>query len=160
MSDTIVFRGAYIRSFEFRNGDGDKHVRIQMTADWSAPVCEHMEWGDVPDGFAACDLIGKLAASTVIFTPSGRGLKDHEIEIGADDVSGFNLVPIKDGEGEVTGRELRFTIKSTANEAAALLECYCKQIGRGVAQLKVSFAKQEVLPLTEEKKPEPVGAEK
>lgn len=45
MSETVVFEGAYMRSFEFRNGDGDKHIRIQITASWKEEVRRAMHWG-------------------------------------------------------------------------------------------------------------------
>jgi hypothetical protein len=152
MSDTIIFRGAYIRSLELRNGD-DRHARIQMTADWTEPVRQHMEWDDAPEGFGACDLVGRLAASHIILTPNGKELKRHELQIAADDVNGFHLVPVKDGEGDVTRRELRFTVKTTQPDAAAQIEAYCQAIGRGAGQLKVSYVKQDELPLGDQQEP-------
>ena len=149
MSDTVIFRGAYIRSFEFRNGDGDKHTRIQFSADWTEPVRRAMAWGECAEGFAAADLVGRLAASHVILTPSPRELKQHELQIDAEEVSGFNIVPLKDSEGGLTGRELRFAVKTTSADAEALLAAYCRTVGRGLAQLKISYVKQEEMALEE-----------
>lgn len=147
MSETIIFRGVYIRSVELRNGDGDRHVRVHLTGDWTGPVREDMDWSELPESFGKADLVGRLAASHMILTPAGRELKRQEVQFACEEVNGFIIVPLKDGEGDVTGRELRFSIRTRAAEACALLEAYCNTVGRGLAQLKVSYVKQENLPL-------------
>jgi hypothetical protein len=95
--------------------------------------------------------VGRLAASNLQLVPSKRELKPLGLEMAVDEVSGFNLVPLKDGKGESTGRELRFTVKSTATDAAKNLEQYVHTVGRGLARLEVSYVKQENLPLEEKK---------
>jgi hypothetical protein len=147
MSDTIIFRGAYIRRVELRNGEDGRHVRIEFTADWSKPVREHMGWGDVGEGIGACDLVGELVGSAMTLTPSKRELAPLAVEVEVSQVSSFNVVPVKDAEGEPTNRELRFTVKTGALDAAKKIEQYVHAIGRGVAQLNISYVKQEELPL-------------
>lgn len=147
MADTVIFRGSYIRKFEMVNNPNERHIKIEMTSDWTDVTREQMHWGEVGDEVGGCDLIGALAASNIVLTPAGRPLKDHEIKFAANVVGGFNLVPLKDGEGEITGRELRYWIKTTAPDAAQWLEAYCNAIGRGMGQLKVSYVKQAELDL-------------
>lgn len=144
MADTVLFRGAFIRSFEFDNGTDARSVRINVTADWTDKVREAMEWTEVPKGYAKSSLIGSLAGSNMILTPSKKELRGHEFDIEIDEVSNFVVLPVLDKEGEVRARELRFTIKSSSKGCAAKVEAYCQKMGREAAQLKVSYVVQEV----------------
>ena len=147
MADTIIFRGAYIRKITKNNSESDTGVRIEIGADWTDTVREHMEWDEVPHGHGASDLIGKLRANHMILTPADNMLKKHEVQIDIDECSGFNQKGIKDGEGNIGYRELLFAIDSSSDCAAALAEGYVNLIGRGKAQLKVSYVKQEEIDL-------------
>lgn len=147
MSATVIFRGAYIRSFEYRNGENDRHVRIHITADWTDTVREAMVWDDIGEGHGGTDLIGRLAAEYLILTPSGKGLKDHQVQINVKEATKFEVLPRKDKEGETSGHELRFMVKTTDSDVPGLLQHYCATMGRGLAQLKLAYSKQEELPL-------------
>lgn len=149
MSETVIFRGSYIRSMELRNGESDRHCRINITADWSDTVREAMGWGEVPEGFGSADLSGRLAASHLILTPASKELRRNEMQINAEEVHEFEVRPLKDSKGEPTGRELRFMVTSAAPDTAAKVEAYCAVVGRGLAALKVSYVKQDELPLAD-----------
>lgn len=145
MSDTIIFRGALIRKVTKHNSDTDKGVRIEIAADWTDKVREAMSWGEVPDGHGKSDLFGELAAGHIILTPSAKELKQHELQIDISECGGFSQVPVKDGDGNVGTRELRFTIKSSAEDACARAEGYVNVMGQAKGQLRVSYVKQEPL---------------
>jgi len=149
MANAVVFRGAYIRSFTMKNGTDGRGIRVEVTADWTDKVREHMEWEEISHGVGACDLTGRLAANVVTLTPSKNDLKQHALEFEASEVGGFALIPQLDKEGEVTGRELRFTIKTAQLDAAKKIERYVQTLGREAAQMRVSYEKQENLPGTE-----------
>jgi uncharacterized protein YsxB (DUF464 family) len=57
-------------------------------------------------------------------------------------VNGFNVVPVKDSEGEINSRELRFTVKTGVVDALKQVEQYVHSMGRGLAELKISYVKQ------------------
>lgn len=144
MADTVLFRGAFIRSFEFDNGTDARSVRINVTADWTEKIQKAMGWAEVPVGYAKASLIGTLAGSNMILTPSKKEIAHQEFDIEIDEVSGFVVIPVLDKEGEVRARELRFTVKTSAKGAGAKIEAYCNKMGREAAQLKVSYVVQEV----------------
>lgn len=144
MADTVLFRGAFIRSFNYKNAKDSRHTKIEFTADWTDKIREAMKWPEVPEGYEKVDLIGKLSASHMILTPSKRELRDHEFQIEIDEATDFTVIPTLDKKGEVKSRELRFAITSTSKGCAAKVEAYCQKMGREAAQLKVSYVVQEV----------------
>lgn len=150
MAETILFRGAYIRRCEIRNGEDAREVRVEMTADWTETVREKMEWGEVPHGHGGGYLLGELVASTMQLTPAGRELKEWQLDLNINKVTGFVQVPLKDSEGNTTGRELRFSVRATAEATAAKVEEYCARIGRHAGLLKIKFQHQEELALDPE----------
>lgn len=163
MPNSLIFRGAFIRSIHLSNpDDGDKTVTMQCTADFSDQVIEKMKWGQVADGtgeftpinidgvVSSCKLKGALLATSLILTPSSREMKKHELDLDTTWLGDFQAVVTKDREGEPTNTELRFSVESTSNKAAALLENYINHLGREKGQMKVSYSKQLLLGESEE----------
>lgn len=152
MSESIIFRGTSIRYFDVRQGKegGDVFCRIHLSSNWNEQVRNKMDWEAIPDSVTECKLTGSLLASHLILTPSDKLLKDQEIQFDIKSVEDFRLVSLKDDEGEIRGRELRFIVR-TPKQVAGHLEEYLSVIGRHEAALKVSYVKQENLPLEETK---------
>ena len=136
----VTFRGAYIRGFGFDNAEKAPSVWVDMTADWSKKTAEDMRWGEPVEGHGNTDLVGELAATTLTLTPNG-GLEMHAIEVKASSVDNFKLIFSHDKGGEVTGKEIRFTITSGDITACKTLEAYCRTLKRASAVLKVSYDK-------------------
>ena len=148
MANTITFRGAFIRSAQLVNGENARHIKMEMSADWTAPVREAMGWDDVGAGMATCGLTGELVETTMPLTPSSAEMKKLELEMEVSIVNGFSVLPVKDRKGETTRRELRFDIKAAGITAMRDIEKYIHGLGRHKAQLKVGYQKQETLPGT------------
>lgn len=146
--ETIIFRGAFVRYVDFRQEDeAGVFVRIHMTADFSDPMREAMEWQDPGDSITSAKLKGVLSASHLILTPSEKQMKKHELQLDIKDVGDFEYFAKRDGDGQITGRELRFKVRTSADPAEALVGQYVRLMGKGCGQLKVSYMKQDTLPL-------------
>jgi hypothetical protein len=152
MAQTITFRGSSIRYFDVRQGKegGDVFCRIHMSASWSEQVRDSMEWEPIPDSVTECKLAGELLASHMILTPGDKHLKQYELQVDISSVEDFRLVCLKDDEGEIRGRELRFVIR-TPKEAEGFLGNYVRRVGRHEGALKLAYVVQEKLPFKETK---------
>lgn len=147
----LIFRGAYIRYMDVRQDeDAGAFVRLHLTADYSQPVQEAMDWEPVPESITSAKLAGRLAATHLILTPNGPELRQHELQLSCTDVCDFQLFRVQNDDGETTRTELRFQAKSAQDGAAALVENYIRRIGKGIGQLRVSYTKQEELDLGED----------
>lgn len=156
----LLFRGAFIRHFDVRHDeDAKKFIRIHLTADFTEAIMEKMEWETVPDCVPKATLTGQITAHHMILTPSGKELLQHELQIAISEVRDFQLVRVKDEEGEPNGQELRFVALSNQAGAAALIESYIENVQRGVGTLKVA-AQQQDLPFEETTAESPDDAEK
>lgn len=150
MANTILFRGAFLRSILIHNPpSGEKYVSVNVTADYTTPVAEKMDWGEVPECVTGAKLKGKLLSTNLILTPADKELKKFELDLDIRTVDAFEVVCMKDEEGETTHREMRFRVESGAKDAGALLEHYVAKLGRNKGAMKVSYTKQEELPLEE-----------
>lgn len=147
----LIVRGAFVRFIDVRLDKGSKvvYTKINMTADFSAPVRDLMEWGEPPIGYGSANLDGELHATHFILTPNSRQLKENEIQMSAMTLGGFQFHRVKSGEGG-TSQELRFQIVSTQPEAPALIANYLRIIGESAAQLRVNYEQQSELPLNGE----------
>lgn len=152
MSDNITFRGAILKHFDVRQGKegGDVFCRINFSADWSEQVRDKMEWEPVPDSITECKLTGSLLATHLILTPGDKALSQHQLQFDVTSVEDFQVVSLKDDEGDVRGRELRFVVR-TPSEAEGFLGQYIRRVGRHAGALKVVYVKQEKLDLGEGK---------
>ena len=162
----LIFRAALIRFVDLRYDDKSKvkYVKINFTAAFSEPVREAMEWGEPPAGFASAKLDGDLTASHFILTPDGKELRQHELQMDSSGISGFEVHRVKVSE-DSHENELRFQIVTSAAGGAAQVEAYLEAIGKGTAQLRVNYEKQEGLDLEDDKQesfesvnPQPTGA--
>jgi hypothetical protein len=149
LGHTILFRGAFIRYFDVRQGNegGDVFARLQMSADWSDSVAEKMEWQGIPESITGADLTGLLLASHMILTPADKELKQHELQLDIQEVRDFKLVTSRDEEGQVRSREIRFCVKTSDEDAPALAYQYMQKIGKHGGHMRVSYVKQDSLPL-------------
>lgn len=150
MANAIQFRGMFIRSSHMSNPEGaDRTVTLACTADFSTPVMEKMEWADVDKSITSAKLCGKLLSTIMTLTPSDKQLKKFALELDIDTVRDFELVGVRNKEGDITHREIRFTIESSAKDAAHRVELYASRMGRNPGLCKVSYTKQETLDLAE-----------
>lgn len=143
-NSNIIFRGARIRYIDLRRKDeGAPFTRLHLAADFSAPVQEAMEW-HIGDGMSSAKLKGVLTASHMILTPNDKRLKDYEVQLECSEVEDFQLVELKDDEGDTAGRELRFIARSVQPGACGVLEEFWSRLGHGDMQLRVSYIPQPV----------------
>lgn len=142
----IHFRGAILRHFDVRRDEGGVFCRAHFTADYSAPVISAMGWEELPDGITSAKLEGRLDCQNFILTPNGKELaKDYEIDLPASEASDFQFFRVQGDDGESTSMELRFIIRTTAQEAEMWLGKYMRSIGEGRGALKINHTKQEEL---------------
>jgi hypothetical protein len=146
MPETILFRGATVRYVDLRRDKSGVFVIAHLTADFSTPVREAMEWPDFADGVSSAKLEGALLGTHVILTPGDKALAAHEIQFDINEVKGFEMKRREESGANVC--ELDFMVRTAAEGVAAKLEQYVRRIGDHAGVLKVSYVKQEELPLT------------
>ena len=148
----LIFRAAYIRYVDLRYDDKSKvkYVKINFTAAFSEPVREAMEWGEPPAGFASAKLDGDLNASHFVLTPDGKELKQHELQLDATAIGGFEVHRIQVGE-DSHENELRFQIVTTVPGGCAQIEAYIEAIGKSTGQLRVNYEQQAEMDLGDDK---------
>jgi len=154
MATKLTFRGVTIRYIDVRRKDGILVSRLHLTGDLSKPISEEMGWSETlnADGWKAISLAGELQLQEVRF--SVPGLKQHDLEIVADEARDFKALCIE--EDGVERQELRFLVVTTAH--LVLIEEYWRAVGEGKAQMKVTLqAEQQKLteqPAEEKAEPE------
>ena len=146
----ILFRGAIVHFADIRRAESGLFDRLHLTADFTEPVAEAMEWATIPDCCTSSKLSGELAAQTLTLTPTAKALKQHEMELECGDVSDFQVVVVKGEDGESSHRELRFVARSAQEGAAAAVESWIRVMGEGLAALKISYTEQSTLDLAGE----------
>lgn len=145
--NTLIFRGAFLRQFDFRKGASGWFCRLHFTADYTKPIADAMGWGAPQTGATDTDLEGELVAQHLIITPNDPALRNQEVQLDCDTVDDFEYARVKDGEG--FNEELRFKVHTVMDGAEAIVGAFARRIGQSASQLRVSYAKQEDLPLTE-----------
>ncbi len=140
----LTFRGAFIRFVDLRYDEKSKTVytKINFTASWTEPIREAMGWGQPSEGFNDGGLEGELVATHFEVIPNGD-LKQHAFDLEAKEIHSFTHALVKDGDSAT--RELRFQITTTALKAAQKLAAFLAVIGKGQAQLKVTYEAQSEL---------------
>lgn len=157
----MIFRGAIIRFFDWRRNDnGGQFVRIHFSADFTDPIRESMEWGEVQEGAKRTSLEGTVTATNLILTPNGRELKTSEIQLTAQEIRDFVFVRGKANEktGKSRPDRMDFIVTCAQNGAAAIIEEYGNVIGKGAAQLRVGYEEQSELEMEEEDSEDEKGA--
>lgn len=143
--NTLIFRNVHIRYADLRRKDESMpFTRLHLTSDLSSTICEAMDWEMPGDGQSDGSLIGKLTASHLILTPNEKGLKLKEIQIECSEAGDFKFVCTKDDEGEVTGTELRFILRSNQADAITIVNEYWRAVGESDAQMRLSYQKEPV----------------
>ena len=116
-------------------------------------VCKVMAWGDPQDWQKTANLIGKLAAKLVEFTPADSTLSKQAFDLDATSVDSFQLdrIEVKKGPGAKRAKSfktvLKFKIAFTQGDGAARLESFMQSCPEAV--LTVHYEKepeQEELP--------------
>lgn len=155
MAENILFRGAVLKHFDLRQGKegGDVFVRIHMSADYSEQVREKMAWPDISDSITDCKLSGSLLGTNFILTPGDKQLKQYELNFDISSVEDFQVVALKDDDGDVCGRELRFVVRTPKDGVEAFCGQYIRRVGRHAGALKISYTVQEHLDLAEKQEP-------
>ena len=158
MPSSITFTGCFVRTVTLALDESAKKVRINCTANLTDKVRAVMGWGKPPhlqkdgeersieDAAQQIDLDGELHATNLSFRPSNAELRGVQFDLDIHSVSHFQLVTVNDGESK-SHRELRFQILTSATGAATKLETYTDVVGQGKGELRVSYTKQEDLPL-------------
>ncbi len=98
--------------------------------------------GDIDGGITKAGLKGKLLATLLDMTPDDRGLKKFKLFLPIDTVRNFELVAIRNKEGDITHREIRFYIDSSSPDAAEKVALYCRRLKRSASVGKVSYSIQ------------------
>lgn len=144
----LIMRGAIVRHYDGRRSDSGPFTKIHVSADFSDPIREFMEWGDPQEGAKDSNLEGELNATHLILTPNGKELKGHELQLTAQMVEKFKFVRGKTTkEGKVKSDRLDFQIITVEAGAGAKVEQYIAVIGKGVAQLRIGYEEQTKMDL-------------
>jgi len=144
MPQQIRFRGAFIRNFDVRQapkGEGI-WVNVHMTADFSDPVREAMDWGEMPESVSEAKLVGSLAGVEMMLKPSVRELDKYALKLAIREVKDFKVVMLAQGDDKPDVTELRFTVTTSSEKANNYLGSYLKAIGKGKGQLTISYSEQ------------------
>lgn len=149
MSDSITFRGAILKHFDVRQGKegGDVFCRIHMSSDYSEQVREKMEWGEIPDSVTECKLSGSLLATNFILTPGDKQLRQFELNFDISSVEDFSVVALRNDDGDISGRELRFVDRTPKDGVEGFVGNYIRRVGRHAGALKIRYTVQEELDL-------------
>lgn len=105
-----------------------------------------MGWSQPPSEFKSGKLDGLISATHFVLTPNDKKLKQHELQLNVQSISGFELHRVKVGE-DSTENQLHFQIVTVQDGSAAQVEQYVRQIGLEQGQLRVNYDKQDPLPL-------------
>lgn len=150
--NSVVFNGVEIRYNDTRRDEGGVFNRVHIAFNPSDPVMEALGWEDLPDSIPSGKLTGRLAGTHIIFTPTDKGLKRHEMQFGVQEIRDFGFTSETDDEGEIVARTIKATIL-TNEKVAALVENWLCIVGHASAIAKVGFTVQEKLPLAKEPEP-------
>lgn len=153
MAENVLFRGAILKHIDVRQGKegGDVFCRIHMSADYSDQVREKMAWDRIPDSVTECKLFGELLGTHFILTPGDKQLRQHELNFDISSVEDFSVVGVKNDDGKITSRELRFVVRTPKDGVEAFCGQYIRRVGRHAGALKVSYTVQEKLDLADKK---------
>ena len=146
MPDKVTFRGARIRYFDGRTKEGNSYCRIHMSAEFTKPVMDAMDWEDPGHSVQKADLEGELIGTQFTLTPNDKKLREFGIALDINLANAFKIVTITDDE--VSHRELRFVVRSPSADAVALVDNYLRKVGDAEAALIMSYTVQEELALT------------
>lgn len=137
----LIIRGTRIIEFSGSvSANGQMTYEFKCRSTWSDVVCREMGWTEEPVGFGNGSLDGKLHGISMILEPSSKPLKDYRFDLAISQVGKFkHLAKVEDGE--VSGRELEFTVTTVADDAHIVLDNYVRHCGPGDdrGQAKITF---------------------
>lgn len=139
---SLTFRGAFIRYFDCRLNESGTFTRIHGSADFSEPIREAMGWPQISSEIESCKLAGTLAGDNLVVSPTDKTLKQFEFQMGVGEVTDFEVVRVKEEDGDSIRTELRFKIRTTAGTAAAQLYDYLSKVGKAPAAMKLRYSEQ------------------
>lgn len=149
----ITFTGCFVRYLDLRFPDeGAPFARIHLTSKLTASVMKAMEWEEVPNCLDSGKLDGLLTARNIVMRPAVEELWNNEIQLECSEVSDFQLFRVEGQEGKSKKTELRFTARTAEIGAAGKIEEYVRIVGKGGADLRVTYTEQQKLPLGEPEK--------
>lgn len=146
-TEQTVFTGVHLRTGSIHNGD-QRYIKLEFTASWTDDLRRERGWKDVADIFGEVDILDGLAITQATLVPEAPVTKSGEWEafretFSAVSVDGLKVVPLKDKSGEVTGRELRFTMKCAELAVIGRIARYVNKLGRAPGNLTVTHANEE-----------------
>lgn len=143
---TITFRGAFIRYVDMRYEPKSKavYLKLNMTAAYSKPVREELNWAELPETSPDMGLDGDFTATE--FTMIPNGLDASAFNLDATSMESFSVHRVTSKtDKEKTEEELRFLIVTPDKHAAGKLAKYLDVVGVGLAQLKVKYNAQSAI---------------
>lgn len=147
----LTFRGAILRHFDVRRDEAGTFCRAHISADFSKPILEAMEWAEPMNGIKSANLDGKLTLQNFVFVPNGKELAQYQVDIEAAEAYDFQFHRIQaEANSESMKTELRFQIRTAATEAEHWLGQWLRNIGAGKGALKLNFSVQEAMKFDEQ----------
>ena len=141
----LTFRGSHVRYFDCRLQEGGAFTRIHASSDFSEPIREAMGWPQISSEIESCKLSGTLAGDNLVVTPADKTLKQYVFQMGVGEVTDFEVVRVKEEDGESVRTELRYKIRTNASSAAAQLYEYLSTVGKAPAAMKLRYSEQGTL---------------
>ena len=138
---TITFSGAIIR---YAHLEKNMTRRLYITANYTKPVREAMEWQEIADCETMAQLEGELHGQKLTLTPNDEKLRKFEVQLDCGLVTGFGVFrPQAKEDRESRKTELRFEVEIKSSGSMAEIENYKEKIGEAPAMLKILHAEQE-----------------
>lgn len=148
MAEQITFRGCLVRHFDFRRKEKVCFVRIHLTADYSTPVREKMDWSEMPVSITSAKLSGELNGTHFILTPANKEMQQHELQLDINSADGFEFIsgqPKEDGGSRNT--KLNFIVHTSKLGAETQVAGYMRALADSEGALRISYTKQEAMDL-------------
>lgn len=148
MAEQITFRGCLIRHFDFRRKEKVCFVRIHLTADYSTPVREKMDWSEMPVSITSAKLSGELNGTHFVLTPANKEMRQHELQLDINSADGFEFISSQPKEeGGSRNTKLNFIVHTSKLGAETQVAGYMRAMADSEGALKISYTKQEAMDL-------------
>ncbi len=133
-------RGAAVGHCVIQSDESGVFLRMNMRADYSDTLRESMGWDPLGAHSRSMDLEGQIGGGRLRLSSQQQQIDGSfpEMQISIDEVSAFRAVRVKDKDQEATRVELRFQIRSRAEEAAALAYAYKSSAKKSLGELRIS----------------------
>ncbi len=145
MPESLILRGAVIRFADTRTTEGGVFSRLHLTADFSSVVAEAMGWNTGTNRQGKL-IPSELPATYLTLMPDPPELQRHALQFEITGVDDFQFFEVQGEDGESKHIELRFTVRTPVDGAAAAIENYMRRAGAS-AQLRLDYTKQTGLNL-------------